>query len=289
MNIVRHRFADAAAKGAPYFVVAGMRYTPETDSGGRPVPLVERDYADVEICLRGICTNVVRDRNGVERIIEMRPGRVHLWRPQDLRGQRVTVKSREPVDLMFVGFRPQDWQTFAALAGADPALLSRPEPFYSDVPDTAVLSAFDEMLRRVESRPTMLDLIRFWTAVIGQVLPISDEFNLRAPEWLTNAVGSLRTNEADLRGGARRLRELAHVSDRHLARLSHRWFGRSPSQLVEDLRIQHARRLLLETDESVTRIAERCGFASPAYFSGRFRHAVGVSPRGLRESALGSR
>ncbi|TVQ28575.1 MAG: AraC family transcriptional regulator [Spirochaetaceae bacterium] len=52
------------------------------------------------------------------------------------------------------------------------------------------------------------------------------------------------------------------------------------------IRIEHAKRLLAETDRNVNEIASQCGFARPAYFSSMFREQVGMPPREYRRHLI---
>ncbi|MDY7107265.1 MAG: helix-turn-helix transcriptional regulator [Planctomycetota bacterium] len=58
--------------------------------------------------------------------------------------------------------------------------------------------------------------------------------------------------------------------------------ARSPSSFLSLLRIDGAKRLLLDTAESVTAICYEVGFQSLSSFSRRFKELVGLSPRDFR-------
>jgi AraC-like DNA-binding protein len=60
--------------------------------------------------------------------------------------------------------------------------------------------------------------------------------------------------------------------------------GRTPSQLVRQVRTQEAQRLLVKTDLTVRQVADRVGFADPAYFCRFFRREAGVSPGAFRRA-----
>jgi len=79
----------------------------------------------------------------------------------------------------------------------------------------------------------------------------------------------------------------ALVSRRQLARATQRYYGMTPTDLVADLRMRHAARLLSTTEESIGAISRRVGFEDAAYFSNRFRRATSVSPREYRDRARG--
>jgi len=61
---------------------------------------------------------------------------------------------------------------------------------------------------------------------------------------------------------------------------------RSPSDFLNDLRIEHACRLLRESDRTVTDIAAAAGFPTLTNFNRRFRERNGTTPREYRQSFL---
>jgi len=77
--------------------------------------------------------------------------------------------------------------------------------------------------------------------------------------------------------------ETAGVSRRTLSRLCREELNISPAALVERLRIDTARRALVETDRPVTLIAEEAGFGSCQRLDRAFARQLGVSPVRFRE------
>jgi LacI family transcriptional regulator len=63
--------------------------------------------------------------------------------------------------------------------------------------------------------------------------------------------------------------------------------GRTILDDIQSVRIENAKRMLLETDESVARIAKLSGFATINYFIRFFRQRVGMSPSGFRGKRAG--
>ncbi|RGC67115.1 HTH-type transcriptional activator RhaR [Micromonospora sp. MW-13] len=72
------------------------------------------------------------------------------------------------------------------------------------------------------------------------------------------------------------------VSVRHLNEAVPRATGATPAQLIRQARVLEAKRLLVQTDLTVARIADRLGFADAAYFCRFFRREVGDTPGGFR-------
>lgn len=58
--------------------------------------------------------------------------------------------------------------------------------------------------------------------------------------------------------------------------------GNTLGQYQLGLRLDEARRLLVQTDQSITEIAERCGFCNQKYFSSLFKRKAGITPFAYR-------
>ncbi len=72
------------------------------------------------------------------------------------------------------------------------------------------------------------------------------------------------------------------VSTRRLEGLFRETLGTTPGQHALDLRLQAARRMLVDTRHPVQEVALRTGFSSPSAFSRAFRRRFGVSPLDTR-------
>lgn len=68
------------------------------------------------------------------------------------------------------------------------------------------------------------------------------------------------------------------VSRRHIERLFQTHLESTPSRYYLELRITHARRLLLQSSDSITNIAVACGFLNSTHFSHCFKDYFCVSP-----------
>lgn len=76
--------------------------------------------------------------------------------------------------------------------------------------------------------------------------------------------------------------DACHISRRTCFRLFQEKLHISPLEYICDYRLQQARRLLLNTDESITFIAQNCGFRSSSYFGKLFREHFGCTPNAFR-------
>ena len=80
------------------------------------------------------------------------------------------------------------------------------------------------------------------------------------------------------------LASYAQVSPKQIERLFKLHLNTSPSKYYLELRITHARRLLLQTNRSITSISVACGFVSTTHFSHRYRDYFGQSPTLTRKA-----
>ena len=65
-------------------------------------------------------------------------------------------------------------------------------------------------------------------------------------------------------------------------------FGRGPMELVKEVRLRQAARLLLTTDSSIKRVARNVGYTSRSYFTRAFTATYGTSPADYRKGGAGA-
>jgi len=76
---------------------------------------------------------------------------------------------------------------------------------------------------------------------------------------------------------------LFNVSIRQLNRLMRQEFGRSIIDVLHDIRIERAKRLLTESEEKVITVASLVGYDDPSFFSRLFLRHVGCPPSRYRQ------
>lgn len=79
-----------------------------------------------------------------------------------------------------------------------------------------------------------------------------------------------------------RLAKIAGMSGRTLHRRCREHLGTTPAKLVERLRVEHARTLLMTMSRSIKEVARESGFATSARMRRAFERELGVGPGDLR-------
>ena len=111
--------------------------------------------------------------------------------------------------------------------------------------------------------------------------PMSTEHIKRASDYINRHYAEAITVDM--------IAESVMLNKNYLIRLFKREMGITPMKYLLDTRLYFARALLLQTDETVSGIAERCGFNTSSYFIKCFREKFSDSPLSYRNARLEKR
>jgi AraC family cel operon transcriptional repressor len=103
----------------------------------------------------------------------------------------------------------------------------------------------------------------------------------KIPQWLRWLSLEMLKVENFTRG-LPALYQLSGKTQEHLSRCCKKYLNKTPSQLVNDIRLEYSAKLLVSTDVSIVAISEDCGFESLSYFYHRFKENYGFTPREFR-------
>lgn len=104
----------------------------------------------------------------------------------------------------------------------------------------------------------------------------------QVPKWLETLCIQMRKVE-NFSLGIERMQQLAFRSPGHLCKSFQKYLGKTPTEYVNDLRINHASRLLVDTREEIIDIAESLNFQSLSRFYYLFKKSYGMSPAAYRK------
>ena len=101
-------------------------------------------------------------------------------------------------------------------------------------------------------------------------------------EQLKRMLGFVHENYGE-RVTAKELAAEAYISERSCFALFKTYLRTTPAAYIQSYRLQAAKRLLAQSDGSITGIADACGFGSSSHFSSVFRKEVGIAPHEYRK------
>lgn len=78
----------------------------------------------------------------------------------------------------------------------------------------------------------------------------------------------------------------AGVSEREASRCFKKTIGQSPMEYLIKYRLNQSKKLLLETNMTITAICQQCGFSDSAYFGKVFRKSYGMTPSEYRSGNM---
>jgi AraC family cel operon transcriptional repressor len=109
-----------------------------------------------------------------------------------------------------------------------------------------------------------------------------DKTSGQIPQWLRWLSLEMLKKE-HFKKGLPALYKLSGKSPEHLSRSCKKYLNKTPSKLVNDIRLEHSAKLLTTTNIPIIDISSDCGFESLSYFYRRFREHYGLSPRKFRK------
>lgn len=80
--------------------------------------------------------------------------------------------------------------------------------------------------------------------------------------------------------------DYAHISKANFCRIFKKETGSTFLQYLNNLRVAYAHSLLIETDLSIQRIADKAGFSSVLHFDRVFKSIHGITPSAMRKQAV---
>lgn len=153
-----------------------------------------------------------------------------------------------------------DWPYMRAVAGIGELQLMR------EVPPTFV-ALLGELQPHIRGRASDLALTDLDHGETGTLI--------------RQAIAHMRDHATEPIGLAEVAAELA-VSGPYLSRTFRKQVGTTLTDFLQKLRVQHAREQLIEGEDALAEIAERCGFQSMKHFFRTFKKHSGLSPQRYR-------
>ncbi len=114
------------------------------------------------------------------------------------------------------------------------------------------------------------------------------EKNSDIPFWLENAYRKMR-DPRNFIEGKEKLFSLAGKTREHTTRCMKKYYGVTPSDYVNELRLSYAANLLMSSNLNATEICYECGFQNVSWFYNEFTARFGVTPGQYKHREFGVR
>ncbi|GAA3548122.1 GlxA family transcriptional regulator [Zobellella aerophila] len=116
----------------------------------------------------------------------------------------------------------------------------------------------------------------------SQRMAIQARLNINHPR-LVRAIEVMRNHLEEVLS-CHEVAERIGLSSRQLERLFKQQLGTTPASFYQDLRLEKAHHLLLQSSLSTLQVAMACGFASTSYFSRCYQQKYGLTPKNARQA-----
>ncbi len=216
---------------------------------------------------------------------ELGPGHLVFIRPEDRHG--IETMAPSPLGLVNVAFPVKTLRHLRQRYFSD-----RKHWFWrrSPLPETCLLEPV--RLARIQewadnlvtAPPTVFELDRFLINLLHMVSTgIEQEFlPAEAPDWLAETCRRIRERENMQEGVAAFVRGAGRSSE-HVARMTRRWLGLTPTDYVNQIRLAFVESQLRRTSAAILDLSLEAGFPNLGHLYKLFKQRYGLPPRQYRQ------
>ncbi|MGF1449443.1 MAG: helix-turn-helix domain-containing protein [Opitutales bacterium] len=264
---------DVATTGAAFHLVEGELPRRATDRGYHG-----HDFSELFVVHQGRCRHTI---NGQTEYLQpgtlafIRESDFHTLEPNGPEPLRITNLAFPTGTADFVQARYlAEKSRFYAAAGNQPELVEL---------SPSVLGRLESALRELAAAPReRFFLERFLLNLLYELRdPVANALPAGTPDWLVDALKKVEQRALFAEGVPAFVR-LCGRSHEHVTRVTRQFVGRTPSQLIRDLRLDHAARQLESSDEPIMEVAANVGLPNLSHFYTLFQKRFGVAPRQYR-------
>lgn len=107
--------------------------------------------------------------------------------------------------------------------------------------------------------------------------------NIEIPEWLSRVVVELQSPE-NLSMGKEVIKKTAFKSDEHISRSFKKYFQKTPTQYINELRLNYTANQIRYSNRKIPDIAFESGFENLSYFYRQFKQSFNYTPYEFRKA-----
>ncbi len=265
--------------------IVGVNYACHTQVTAS-TQLHTHDFHEIFIINRGQVVHRINNRQQV-----LNCGTLVFIRPDDIHSYKKSGTQLELINLAFPISLLNDCVQFAK----DAIDLN----YYYDAPiaPTFALAELDtqqlvEELRLINDegiRNQSLAKLRFKVVILNlfvhffpKKIIVANNIHNNVPIWLLELREQLKAR-SNFVAGLAKMHQLAYCSKEHLCRSWKQYFNETPTEFINKLRVEHAARQLLNSDEKIYSIACDAGFENLSNFYHQFKKYYHLPPAAYRK------
>jgi len=238
----------------------------------------DHDYFEVFLIESGRTAHWI---NGVSQTLG--PGQLAFVRPHDVHAFSADRSTGcQIINVMFrVGTARHLSQRYASTIGG------RFFDAASDLPDLHTLSparfarAINVAQQLQTAHRSLARIEEFLLVLTNRVADATSGVGNTAPRWFSEACSAAQSQDVFCKGAAGFI-AAAGRSHEHVCRTCKSVTGLTPSEYINQIRIEYAAHLLRSDEVSIDEVIESCGFDNNSYFYRLFKRQYGVTPRQYR-------
>jgi AraC family cel operon transcriptional repressor len=251
-------------------------------------PLHTHDFYEFFVVASGSALHLINDS-----VQTIRQGDLFFIRPKDV--HCYDFYHSEDFVLINLGFSKQMLQRIQYFLGNTKgmkALLENPFPKYIHLEDPQRLDVTREFLEIGDRMRKALNKVQlsfhaqtYFAFILNKYFIDYPDLELRSrnsPAWLDEVLSEMQRLE-NLQGGFAKLLSLSPCSKNHLCRLMKSTMNLTPTQYINEQRLNYSVFLLSQTTKDILTISEMVGFNNLSHFYHLFKQRFSCSPAQFRK------
>ena len=248
--------------------------------------LHDHDYFEFFLVIDGAIEHFVNNRK-----FQLGKGHMLFIRPTDVHSLNVSSKSGcHFVNLAVLRRTIDDMFEYLGYG------LDRERLLNSEFPPSVLLSAGElnslvSKLDRLNTLPVNdkgrlnTELRVILIQLVTEYFEKEADFDQEMPEWLKQTIDALQ-DPGNFLSGLPSVRDIACKSDEHISRTFKKYLGKTPTQYINELRLNFAANQIRFTSKKISEICYEAGFENQSNFHRLFKSTFGYTPYQFRKMHL---
>jgi len=150
-----------------------------------------------------------------------------------------------------------------------------------------VIRLSDLKLKEIDEADTVEKAVLWLLSVGNAFIDVIAEKNTGSEKGvISTVIDYIQENYSSESLSVQEIAGICHMNSAYLGQLFKKRMGYSITEYIHNVRIEHAKRLLMETDQNIESIAKQTGFKDRSYFCKIFKKKTGLSPGEYKKDKL---